>query len=80
MWDALITAGNLVFIPALLTTIVNKRTYIPRITSGISLLGVATVIIGLVGEGLVLSPIVVAAIGVLWGFIFLFRGQSATLD
>jgi hypothetical protein len=80
MWDALITAGNLVFIPALLTTIVNKQTYIPRITSGISLLGVATVIIGLVGEGLVLSPIVVAAIGVLWGFIFLFRGQPVTLD
>jgi hypothetical protein len=77
MWDALITAGNLVFIPGLLAIALNKRSYIPRLSSGISLIGVATVIVGLVGAGLVLSPIVVAAIGVLWAYIFLYRGQPA---
>jgi len=77
MWDALITAGNLVFIPGLLAIALNKRSYIPRLSSGISLIGVATVIVGLVGTGLVLSPIVVAAIGLLWVYIFLYRGEPA---
>ncbi len=75
MWDALITAGNLVFIPGLLTMALNKRSYIPRLSSGISLIGVSTVIAGLIGAGLVLSPIVVAVIGLLWVYIFVFRGQ-----
>lgn len=77
MWDALITAGNLVFIPGLLTMALNKRSYIPRVSSGISLIGVTTVIVGLVGAGLVFSPIVVAVIGLLWVYIFFFRGQPA---
>jgi len=79
MWDALITVGNLVFIPGLLTIALNKRSYIPRVSSGISLIGVATVTAGLIGAGLVLSPIVVALIGLLWLYIFLFRGE-ASLD
>jgi len=79
MWDALITVGNLVFIPGLLTIALNKRSYIPRLSSGISLVGVVTVTVGLIGAGLVLSPIVVALIGLLWVYIFLFRGQ-ASLD
>lgn len=77
MWDALITAGNLVFIPGLLAIAVNRRSYIPRLSSGISLIGVITVIVGLVGAGLVFSPIVVAVVGLLWVYIFFFRGQPA---
>ena len=77
MWDALITAGNLVFIPGLLAIALNKRSYIPRLSSGISLVGVCTVIVGLLGAGLVLSPIVVAVIGLLWVYIFLYRGAPA---
>jgi hypothetical protein len=77
MWDALITAGNLVFIPGLLGIALNKRSYIPRLSSGISLIGVTTVIVGLVGAGLVFSPIVVAVIGLLWVYIFFYRGQPA---
>jgi hypothetical protein len=38
---------------------------------------VSTVIVGLVGAGLVFSPIVVAVIGLLWVYIFLYRGQPA---
>lgn len=79
MWDALITVGNLVFIPGLLMIALNRRSYVPRLSSGISLVGVTTVIVGLLGAGLVLSPIVVGLIGVLWLYIFLFRGQ-ASLD
>lgn len=79
MWDALITAGNLVFIPGLLAIALNKRSYIPRLSSGISLVGVTTVIAGLAGTGLVFSPIVVGVIGLLWVYIFLYRGRS-TLD
>lgn len=76
MWDVLITIGNLAFIPALLPTIVNRRAFIPRITSGMSMVGIATVIVGLVGAGLVISPIVVGAIGILWALIFVYRGRS----
>ncbi|MBI2913050.1 MAG: hypothetical protein HYY03_03940 [Chloroflexi bacterium] len=77
MWDVLITFGNLAFIPALLPTILNRDAYVPRLTSGISLLGVAVVIVGLAGAGLVISPIVVAAIGMMWGLIFVFRGEPS---
>ena len=76
MWDVLITLGNIAFIPALLPTIVNRNAYVPRLTSGISLLGIVVVIVGLTGAGLVLSAIVVAAIGMMWGLIFLFRGDA----
>ena len=76
MWDVLITLGNLAFIPALLPTIANRRAYVPRLTSGMSIAGILIVIVGLTGAGLVLSPIVVAAIGVMWGLIFIFRGDG----
>jgi hypothetical protein len=73
MWDALITAGNLIIIPALLTTALDRRAYIPRLTSGVSVIGLTAVMIGLIGAGLILSPIVVGIIGLLWLFIFLYR-------
>ena len=76
MWDVLITLGNLAFIPALVPAILNRNAYVPRLTSGISLLGIVVVIVGLIGAGLVLSAIVVAAIGMMWGLIFLFRGDA----
>lgn len=79
MWDAIITVGNIAFIPALLPTILSKRARVPRLTSGISIIGILIVVIGLLGAGLVLSPIVVAGVGMMWGFIFLFRGLI-TLD
>jgi len=77
MWDALITVGNIAFIPALVPALLNRSAYIPRITSALSLLGVSVVVVGLLGAGLVLSPIVVAAIGMMWALIFLFRGRAA---
>ncbi|HEU4758591.1 MAG TPA: hypothetical protein VFT91_01285 [Dehalococcoidia bacterium] len=77
MWDVLVTLGNLAFIPALMPVILNKEAYVPRLTSGMSLLGVAVVIVGLTGAGLVLSPIVVAVIGMMWVLVFLFRGRPA---
>ena len=76
MWDAIITIGNIAFIPALLPTILSKRAYVPRLTSGVSMIGILVVVIGLMGAGLVLSPIVVGGVGVMWGFIFFFRGAS----
>ncbi len=75
MWDLLITIGNLAIIPALLPTLANKRAYIPRFTSGLSVLGISTVTAGLIGAGLVLSPIVVGGIACMWALIFLFRGR-----
>jgi hypothetical protein len=77
MWDILITLGNLVIIPALLATVLDKRAYIPRLSSGISLVGLVAVIAGMIGTGLVFSPIVVGIIGVMWVHIFLFRHQPA---
>jgi hypothetical protein len=75
MWDLLITAGNIVIIPAMLGTALDKRSYIPRLTSGISLVGLTTVIVGLFGAGLVFSPIILILIEALWVFIFLFRHE-----
>ena len=80
MWDALVTAGNLIIIPALLTTALDQRAYIPRLTSGISVVGITAVVIGLVGVGLTLSPIVLGIIGAIWLFIFLFRHEPPTLS
>lgn len=39
-------------------------------------LGVATVIVGLIGTGFVLSPIVVTVIGMMWALIFVYRGRT----
>ena len=82
MWDILITIGNIVIIPAMLGTALDKRSYIPRLTSGISLVGLTTVIVGLFGAGLVYSPLILIVIEALWVFIFLFRhrppGTEAT--
>lgn len=80
MWDALITAGNLIIIPALLTTALDQRAYIPRLTSGISVVGITAVVIGLVGAGLILSPIVLGIVGAIWLFIFLFRHEPPTMS
>ena len=78
MWDVLVTAGNLIIIPALLTTALDQRAYIPRLTSGISLVGITAVVIGLVGVGLILSPILLGIVGAIWLFIFLFRHEPPT--
>jgi len=75
MWDVLLTIGNAIFIPALAPAVVDKRTYIPRKTSGLALLGIAIVIVGLLGEGLVLSPAMAAVGGLMQAFIFVFRGK-----
>ena len=80
MWDALVTAGNLIIIPALLTTALDQRAYIPRLTSGISVVGITAVVIGLVGVGLTLSPIVLGIVGAIWLFIFLFRHEPPALS
>jgi hypothetical protein len=75
MWDLLVTIGNIIVIPALLNMVLDKKLYVPRISSGVSLIGLALVIAGLIGGGFVLSPIVVGVIAAFWLFIFLFRGQ-----
>jgi hypothetical protein len=77
MWDAIITMGNIAFIPALLPTIFSKQAHVPRLTSGTCVIGVLIVVLGLLGAGLVLSPVVVAGVGVMWGFIFVFRGGTS---
>jgi hypothetical protein len=75
VWDLLITIGNLAVIPALVPTLINRRAYVPRLTSGLSVLGISVVVTGLAGAGLVLSPIVVGVIGLMWALIFVFRGR-----
>ena len=75
MWDLLVTIGNIIVIPALLAMVLDKKLYVPRISSGVSLIGLSLVIIGLVGGGFVFSPIVLGVINALWVFIFFFRSQ-----
>lgn len=75
MWDVLLTLGNAVFIPSLVPALVDSRAYIPRSTSGLAVIGVAIVLVALIGQGLVLSPAIVAVVGTMWIFIFLFRSR-----
>jgi hypothetical protein len=77
MWDVLLTVGNAIFIPALVPAVVDRRAYIPRKTSGLAVLGIAIVIVGLVGEGLVLSPAMAVVGGLMWAFIFVFRARPS---
>jgi fatty acid desaturase len=73
MWDLLVTVGNIIVIPALVTMVLDKKLYVPRISSAMSLVGLGFVMVGLVGGGFILSPIVLGVITLMWLFIFLFR-------
>lgn len=75
MWDFLLTIGNALFIPALVPAVLDKRAYIPRTTSGLAVVGIIIVIVGLIGEGLVLSPAIAVVGATMWAFIFLFRAS-----
>jgi hypothetical protein len=77
MWDVLITVGNLIIIPGLLSTVLDRRAYIPRTTSGTSIIGLTAVIAGLIGAGLFLSTAILTVIGGLWVYIFLFRNRPS---
>jgi hypothetical protein len=74
-WDALITLGTVVFIPGLMPTLLSREAYVPRATSAVTLVGLTTIIIGLIGSGLVLSPIVSSLTLLMWAFILVFRGK-----
>lgn len=75
MWDALITLGNLVIIPSLVPTLIHKSSYVPRATSGATVLGLSVVFIGVLGAELYLSAVALAFIWTLWAAIFIFRGD-----
>ena len=75
MWDVVIAIGNLILLPSLLPTLLDTRSYVPRITSGFAVIGLSFVVVGLIGEGFVISPILTSTAVLLWGFIFLFRGN-----
>ncbi|MEO8458843.1 MAG: hypothetical protein ABI559_13655 [Chloroflexota bacterium] len=77
MWDLLVTLGNIIVIPALLMMVLDKKLYVPRLSSAMSLVGLTFVMIGLVGGGFILSPIVLGVITAMWLFIFLFRATPA---
>ncbi|MCH8201460.1 MAG: hypothetical protein IIB85_06030 [Chloroflexi bacterium] len=75
MWDIIIAIGNLILLPSLLPTLLDSRSYVPRITSGFAVIGLSFVVVGLVGEGFVISPFLTSSAVLLWAFIFLFRGK-----
>ena len=79
-WDALITLGTVVFIPGLMPTLLSREAYVPRATSAVTLVGLTTIIIGLIGSGLVLSPIVSSMTLLMWVFILVFRGKRNRLE
>ena len=75
MWDVVIATGNVILLPSLLPTLLDSRSYVPRITSGFAVVGLSFIVAGLTGEGFVISPFLTSAAVVLWAFIFLFRGK-----
>ena len=78
MWDVVIAVGNLILLPSLLPTLLDSRSYVPRITSGFAVIGLSFVVVGLIGEGFVISPILTSLAVLIWTFIFLFRGKPVT--
>ncbi len=76
MWDLLITLGNLMFLPSLIPTIINKHAYVPRLTSAIGFVATGVIVAGLIGEGLVASPIVLSIIGFMWLLTLVLRGEK----
>ena len=78
MWDIIIAIGNLILLPSLLPTLLDGRSYVPRITSGFGVIGLSFVVVGLVGEGFVISPFRTSSSVLLWAFIFLFLGKPVT--
>ena len=78
MWDIVIAIGNLILLPSLLPTLLDSRSYIPRITSGFAVVGLSFIVAGLIGEGFVISPVLTSVAVVLWAFIFLFRGKPVS--
>lgn len=75
MWDALITLGNLVIVPSLIPTVLHKSAYVPRATSGLTVVGLTIVFVGVLGAELYMSAVALGAIWTLWVFIFVLRGD-----
>ena len=78
MWDVTIAIGNVILLPSLLPTLLDGRSYVPRVTSGFGVIGLSFVVVGLIGEGFVISPFLTSSAVLLWAFIFLFRGKPVT--
>ncbi len=78
MWDVVIAIGNLILLPSLLPTLLDSRSYVPRITSGFAVVGLSFIVAGLIGEGFVISPILTSAAVILWAFIYFFRGKPVS--
>ena len=62
-------------LPSLLPTPLDSRSYVPRTTSGFAVIGLSFVVVGLIGEGFAISPVLTSLAVVLWAFVFLFRGR-----
>ncbi len=77
MWDIIIAVGNVILLPSLLPTLLDSRSYVPRVTSAPTVIGLSFIVAGLIGEGFVISPVFTSAAVVLWVFVFLFRGKHA---
>ncbi len=78
MWDIVIAIGNLILLPSLLPTLLDRRSYVPRITSGFAVIGLSFIVTGLIGEGFVISPFLTSAAVLLWAFVFIFRGKPVS--
>jgi hypothetical protein len=80
MWDILMTIGNLAFVPALWTSVRDRRTFVSRKSSGLIVIGMCAVIAGLVGSGLYLTSAIGSVVGAMWLFVFFFRHKPAVIE
>jgi len=76
MWDYLAAAGTLVLLPALIPTLLNPKAYVPRLTSGLTALGLAALTVALFGAGLTLMALVDVGSTACWLGIFVLRGRK----
>lgn len=75
MWDYLAAAGTLILLPALIPTLLNSKAYVPRLTSGLTALGIAMIAVGLFFANLPLTALVDVGSTACWIGVFVFRGR-----
>ena len=75
MWDYLILVATLSLTPGILPTLLDRKAYVPRTSSGVFTVAIAAIAIGLYGSGLPLGATANVIGSVVWGLVFILRGS-----
>ncbi len=75
MWDYVLLVSTLALTPGILPVIFHKDAYVPRLSSGMFVVGIAGIALALFMSGLYLGAGANAMSTLEWAFVFTFRGR-----